>query len=50
MDIDKENLNDSQHEVVLAMLEDSSITLVHGPPGTGKTTVISKAAEVWSDN
>ncbi len=35
-------LNNSQHTALTSMLSsDTPITLVHGPPGTGKTTVIA---------
>ncbi|KIK52418.1 hypothetical protein GYMLUDRAFT_64252 [Collybiopsis luxurians FD-317 M1] len=45
-----EHLNPSQAEVVGAMTctAGSPIVVVHGPPGTGKTTTISSAAEIWS--
>ncbi|KAJ3865591.1 P-loop containing nucleoside triphosphate hydrolase protein [Lentinula novae-zelandiae] len=42
------HLNDSQARVVTAMTSNDPIVIVHGPPGTGKTTTISSAAEVWS--
>ncbi|KIJ41432.1 hypothetical protein M422DRAFT_255635 [Sphaerobolus stellatus SS14] len=29
------------------MLGESPVTIVHGPPGTGKRTVITKAAQLW---
>ena len=37
-------LNASQHSAITKMLSpslDTNITLIHGPPGTGKTTVIA---------
>ncbi|KAK0471193.1 P-loop containing nucleoside triphosphate hydrolase protein [Armillaria novae-zelandiae] len=40
-------LNESQREVVSAMLSSRPLVLVHGPPGTGKTSTISAAAEIW---
>ncbi|KAK0482994.1 P-loop containing nucleoside triphosphate hydrolase protein [Armillaria luteobubalina] len=40
-------LNDSQRVVVSAMLSPRPLVLVHGPPGTGKTSTISAAAELW---
>ncbi|KAJ6609211.1 hypothetical protein B0H10DRAFT_2065061 [Mycena sp. CBHHK59/15] len=36
-------LNNSQKRAVTAILSDKRITVVHGPPGTGKTTVIAAA-------
>ncbi|KAJ3846366.1 P-loop containing nucleoside triphosphate hydrolase protein, partial [Lentinula lateritia] len=42
------HLNDSQARVVTAMTSNDPIVIVNGPPGTGKTTTISSAAEVWS--
>ncbi len=34
------NLNDSQQQAVIAITQNESITIVHGPPGTGKTTTL----------
>ncbi|KAF9066201.1 P-loop containing nucleoside triphosphate hydrolase protein [Rhodocollybia butyracea] len=42
------HLNNSQRNVVAAMVSHDPIIVVHGPPGTGKTTTISSAAEIWS--
>ncbi|KAE9391146.1 hypothetical protein BT96DRAFT_832490 [Gymnopus androsaceus JB14] len=45
------HLNASQVEVVAAMVDVNlnPVVVVHvGPPGTGKTTTISSAAEIWS--
>ncbi len=36
-------LNDSQQQAVKAILADENITIVHGPPGTGKTTTLIEA-------
>ncbi len=33
-------LNESQQFAVLAMLDEQEVTVVHGPPGTGKTTTL----------
>ncbi len=33
-------LNDSQQYAVQAMLEEQDVTVLHGPPGTGKTTTL----------
>ncbi|KAJ3740673.1 P-loop containing nucleoside triphosphate hydrolase protein [Lentinula detonsa] len=42
------HLNTSQAIVAAAMTSEDPIVIVHGPPGTGKTTTISAAAEIWS--
>lgn len=34
------NLNNSQNEAIRAMLTDNPLTILHGPPGTGKTTTL----------
>lgn len=34
------SLNESQNEAVKAMLSNSPWTIIHGPPGTGKTTTL----------
>ncbi len=36
-------LNDSQQHAVAAIVENERITIVHGPPGTGKTTTLIEA-------
>ncbi len=36
-------LNESQQEAVKAIVENTGITIVHGPPGTGKTTTLTEA-------
>lgn len=36
-------LNDSQQKAVLAIIQNKQITIVHGPPGTGKTTTLIEA-------
>ncbi|KAJ4477544.1 P-loop containing nucleoside triphosphate hydrolase protein [Lentinula aciculospora] len=41
-------LNPSQAKVVEAMTCHDPVVIVHGPPGTGKTTTISSAAAIWS--
>ncbi|KAK0216388.1 P-loop containing nucleoside triphosphate hydrolase protein [Armillaria fumosa] len=43
-------LNESQREVVSAMMSSQPLVLVHGPPGTGKTSTISAAAEIWGQS
>lgn len=35
-----ESLNDSQKQAVIHALNSRSLSIVHGPPGTGKTTVL----------
>jgi hypothetical protein len=37
------HLNKSQQDAVTAILHNDSITIVHGPPGTGKTTTLVEA-------
>lgn len=34
------NLNDSQQEAIKNSLASSDVSLIHGPPGTGKTTTV----------
>lgn len=36
-------LNESQQQAVNAILQNEAITIVHGPPGTGKTTTLIEA-------
>src|SRR5258705_9669695 len=36
-------LNESQQQAVIAITENDRITIVHGPPGTGKTTTLIEA-------
>ncbi|KAH8115119.1 hypothetical protein DFH11DRAFT_147026 [Phellopilus nigrolimitatus] len=43
-------LNQSQADVVEAMVgSEAPFVIVHGPPGTGKTSTISVAAQEWID-
>lgn len=37
------NLNDSQQKAVIAITQNEQVTIVHGPPGTGKTTTLVEA-------
>jgi ATP-dependent RNA/DNA helicase IGHMBP2 len=37
------NLNTSQQQAVAAITQNQQITIVHGPPGTGKTTTLIEA-------
>jgi superfamily I DNA and/or RNA helicase len=39
-----DRLNDSQNESVKLILETEDVCIVHGPPGTGKTTTLIEAA------
>lgn len=43
-----EKLNEGQKTAVEEMLSNPEITLVHGPPGTGKTTTLVEAIQQWS--
>ena len=36
-------LNDSQRKAVNAIMQNTQLTIVHGPPGTGKTTTLIEA-------
>lgn len=38
-----ETLNDSQNRAVAAILSENLVTVLHGPPGTGKTTTLVAA-------
>lgn len=37
------NLNPSQQQAVVAILHNEQLTIIHGPPGTGKTTTLIEA-------
>jgi ATP-dependent RNA/DNA helicase IGHMBP2 len=37
------NLNESQQQAIVAITKNETITIVHGPPGTGKTTTLVEA-------
>ncbi|MBN8673542.1 MAG: AAA family ATPase [Chitinophagales bacterium] len=37
------DLNNSQQQAVTAIMQNEQITIVHGPPGTGKTTTLVEA-------
>ncbi|MFN8253663.1 MAG: AAA domain-containing protein [Ferruginibacter sp.] len=37
------NLNESQQQAVNAIVQNEQLTIVHGPPGTGKTTTLVEA-------
>ena len=38
-----QRLNESQQQAIKAILQDEQVTIVHGPPGTGKTTTLIEA-------
>jgi predicted DNA helicase len=38
-----DKLNESQQQAVKAILQNEQVTIVHGPPGTGKTTTLIEA-------
>ncbi|MFK7784281.1 MAG: AAA domain-containing protein [Crocinitomicaceae bacterium] len=40
VDVQNENLNESQRAAVNGILESEGLTILHGPPGTGKTTTL----------
>lgn len=43
VDFQNKNLNESQQQAVKAILQNELVTIVHGPPGTGKTTTLIEA-------
>lgn len=43
VDFRNQHLNESQQQAVKAILQNKDITIVHGPPGTGKTTTLIEA-------
>ncbi|MGB4771415.1 MAG: AAA domain-containing protein [Chitinophagaceae bacterium] len=45
IDLFNHTLNDSQQDAVRAVIQNSSLTIVHGPPGTGKTTTMVEAIQ-----
>jgi ATP-dependent RNA/DNA helicase IGHMBP2 len=40
-----QRLNESQQQAVVAITQNEQITIVHGPPGTGKTTTLIEAIQ-----
>lgn len=42
VDLSKKGFNEEQNEAILKSLRFKGIFLIHGPPGTGKTTVIAE--------
>ena len=43
IDFRNTKLNESQQQAVIAITENEQLTIVHGPPGTGKTTTLIEA-------
>jgi len=43
LSFNNKNLNASQQQAVVAITQNENITIVHGPPGTGKTTTLVEA-------
>ncbi len=43
LDFTNKKLNNSQQQAVAAITQNESITIIHGPPGTGKTTTLVEA-------
>jgi ATP-dependent RNA/DNA helicase IGHMBP2 len=43
LSFNNKNLNTSQQQAVAAITQNQQITIVHGPPGTGKTTTLIEA-------
>jgi superfamily II DNA or RNA helicase len=41
--LSQSELNESQQQAVYAITQNDQITIVHGPPGTGKTTTLIEA-------
>lgn len=40
LDLELENLNDSQNQAIRNILSAEDVAIIHGPPGTGKTTTL----------
>lgn len=43
LDFRNKKLNESQQQAVIAITQNETVTIVHGPPGTGKTTTLIEA-------
>jgi ATP-dependent RNA/DNA helicase IGHMBP2 len=43
LDFKNKNLNESQQQAVKAIVQNKDMAIVHGPPGTGKTTTLIEA-------
>ena len=43
LDFCNRQLNDTQQQAVAAVTQNAQITIIHGPPGTGKTTTLIEA-------
>jgi len=44
------NLNESQQQAVKKILSANNLAIVHGPPGTGKTTTLVQAIKIMAAN
>jgi len=45
-----DHLNESQQQAVTAIVQNQELTIVHGPPGTGKTTTLIEAIRQLTAN
>lgn len=45
-----EQLNDSQRSAVKAMVDNRRLTVIHGPPGTGKTTTLVEGIQQLTED
>ena len=43
LDFRNKKLNESQQQAIVAITQNEELTIVHGPPGTGKTTTLIEA-------
>jgi len=43
LEFDNKQLNKSQQQAVAAIVSNQQVTIVHGPPGTGKTTTLAES-------
>lgn len=49
-ELKNKNLNSSQKEAVKKLQRDERVLLIHGPPGTGKTTTLVEAVCQWVES
>ena len=47
---DSPDLNNSQHQAINHILTNNAVTILHGPPGTGKTTTLIAAVQALLKN